>query len=282
LVNQRTRMVILLSAALSTTCATPAAIALPAFADPTDQSNTLGSAPSFLSLHTPSPIAVFSPTSPPVRTETPTELPAPIDTLTETPANTPSATTTATVPGLEATVTAELLSCRYGPGPQYLYLYALRAGANIKLIGRTDADNWHWAWVEGANRCWVNTSYLNVNGDWRQLPIVYPGVAGLPVSPYYPPTYIISVVRTGNSITVEWAAIRLRAGDEEDEFMQHYILEAWRCQGGTLLFEPLATNNTFVTFIDESGCARPSHARLFVQEKHGFSGPTEVPWPPVQ
>jgi hypothetical protein len=128
----------------------------------------------------------------------------------------------------------------------------------------------------------VNTSYLTVHGDWRQLPIVYPGIAGLPVSPFYPPTSIISVVRTGNSVTIEWSPVWLRPGDEEDEFMQHYVLEVWRCEGGTLHFEPLATNDTFLTIADGAGCAQPSHARVFVQEKHGFSGPTEVPWLPAQ
>jgi hypothetical protein len=183
---------------------------------------------------------------------------------------------------LTATVNTPLLSCRYGPGPEYLFLYALRGGANIKLIGRTDAGNWHWAWVDGSNRCWINTSYLTVAGDWRQLPVVYPGIARLPISPHYPPTSIVSVVRRGYAVTVEWNDVPLRAGDEEDEFMQHYILEAWHCLGGQLAFEPLATNLLFMTLQDEPGCPQRSHARLFVQEKHGFSGPTDVAWPASQ
>ncbi len=189
-----------------------------------------------------------------------------------------SAQATLPVTKLKATVTAGLLSCRYGPGAEYLYLYALRQGANITLVGRTDGDNWHWAWVDGRNRCWVNTSYLRVDGDWRQLPVVYPGLARLPVSPYYSPPRILSVVRIGNAVTVEWDGMRLRAGDEEDESMLLYVLEVWRCQGGQLLFEPLATNDTMLTVVDEPGCAAPSHARLFFQEKHGFAGPSEVPW----
>jgi len=282
MVNRRTCTAILVSLALSAACSTPPANTLPAFVEPTHQPSTSGFASSIPSLQTQASTTVFSLTAPPVPTETPMRIAAPIDSLTGAPANTASATTITPVTGIKATVSAELLSCRYGPGPQYLYLYALRGGANIKLIGRTDADNWHWVWVEGANRCWVNTSYLRFHGDWRQLPIVYPGVASLPVSPYYPPTSIISLVRVGNSVTVEWAAIRLRAGDEEDEFMQRYLLEVWRCQGGRLLFEPLATNDTSLTVVDEAGCTRPSRARVFVQEKHGFSGPTEVPWLPTQ
>ena len=177
-------------------------------------------------------------------------------------------------------MTADLLSCRYGPGPNYLFLYGLRKGANIRLVGRTDGSNWRWVWVQGKSPCWVKTDFLAIQGDWLGLPVVYPGLAKLPVSPYYPPTTVLRAIRRVDRVTVEWADIPLRAGDEEDELMQHYIAEVWRCQDGQLLFEPLATNDLSVSFIDQAGCASPSHGRVFVQEKHGFAGPAEIPWPP--
>ncbi len=213
---------------------------------------------------------------------------APILLPTNTPSPTVSPTTTAaltvvpTVSNLKATVTADLLSCRYGPGPDYLFLYGLRKGANIVLIGRTDADNWRWVYVEGRNKCWVKTDFLEIHGDWTALPVVYPGIARLPVSPYYPPTTVLSAVHRGDQVTVKWLDIPLRAGDEEDASMQHYIVEVWRCENGTLLFEPLATNELSVSFTDQSGCSAASHGRIFVQEKHGFAGPTDIPWPPIQ
>jgi hypothetical protein len=207
-------------------------------------------------------------TEAPTETSIPTDTPAPA--LTETPVP---------VASLRGTVTDSQLSCRYGPGPRYLFLYAFKKGANIKLIGRTDAGNWQWVWVDGSNKCWVDTGSLSIEGNWKLLPVVYPGDATLPTSPYYPATSIISTVRTGNSVTVEWAPVPLRAGDEEDENMQHYILETWHCKDDNLVFEPLATNETSLSMEDEKGCALPSHARLFIQEKHGFSGPTDVPWP---
>ncbi len=176
-------------------------------------------------------------------------------------------------------VTADLLKCHYGPGPNYLFLYGLRKGANIELIGRTDGDNWHWVYVNGRNKCWVNTEYLSIQGSWFNLPIVYPGSAKLPISPFYPATTIRKAVRNGNEVTIEWSDIPLRAGDEEDQFMQHYIVEIWHCEGGKILFEPLATNDLSMGIVDEPGCSEPSHGRIFVQEKHGFSGPTEIPWP---
>ena len=271
-------------------CATPSASALQAWPSATsywsflwptqtaEQPTTTPAAQATVAPSTITPAPSETATNLPTATRTETPSPTPTDTPLPTSTDTPVATATTQLTKLKATVTAGLLSCRYGPGPEYLYLYALRQGANITLIGRTDGDNWHWAWVDGRNRCWVNTSYLRIEGDWRQLPIVYPGLARLPVSPYYAPPRLVSVVRIGNAVTVEWAAMRLRAGDEEDESMQLYVLEVWHCQGGQLLFEPLATNDTMLTVVDEPGCVAASHARLFFQEKHGFAGPSEVPW----
>ena len=192
---------------------------------------------------------------------------------------TPSPSPVPTVDSLKATVTADLLSCRYGPGPDYLFLYGLRKGANIVLIGRTNGGNWRWVYVQGKSPCWVKTDFLDIHGAWLGLPVVYPGSAKLPISPYYPPTMIRHATRQQEKVTVEWNDIPLRAGDEEDASMQHYIAEVWRCQDGKLLFEPIATNNTSVTFVDQPGCGQPSHGRVFVQEKHGFAGPADIPWP---
>jgi hypothetical protein len=203
---------------------------------------------------------------------------------TETPASPVTSTSTvvpiSTVESLKAIVTADLLSCRYGPGSEYLFLYGLRKGANIKLIGRTDGNN--WVYVDGKNKCWVNMVYIEIAGDRMSLPVVYPGTAKLPQSPYYPPTTIRSATRIKDEVILKWTDIPLRAGDEEDASMQHYIIEVWRCEGGHIIFDPLATNDLSITFVDESGCSEPSHGRIFVQEKHGFAGPTEIPWPPWQ
>ena len=210
-------------------------------------------------------------------TETFTALP-PTETFTALP---PTETVTPSPPpfveNLKATVTAELLSCRYGPGPEYLYLYGLVKGARIVLIGRADGNN--WVMVEGKNKCWLNAKYVEVQGDPKTLKIMYPSGYKLPTSPYYPPTRVLSATRSGNTVTVEWDDIPLRAGDEEDADMLHYIIEAWRCEGGQIIFDPLATNDLSITFVDEAGCGQPSHGRVYVQEKHGFAGPADIPWP---
>lgn len=204
-------------------------------------------------------------------TPTLTPSPYPIDTITPSPLP--------IVESLKAQVTADLLSCRYGPGAEYLYLYALRAGANIKLIGRTDANN--WVWVDGTSKCWVNAKFLDIAGDKMSLPVVYPGIAKLPVSPYYPPSAWAKAVRKGNSVQVTWEAVPISPGKYEDENMHQYIVEVWRCENKQIVFETLGTNFPFITIEkDEAGCTTPSHGRVWVQEKHGFAGPTEIPWPP--
>ena len=218
---------------------------------------------------------VLSPTASP-----PTAIPSSTEISTSPAASTWTVTPVVTVESLKAVVTADLLSCRYGPGSEYLFLYGLRKGANIKLIGRTEGNN--WVYVDGKNKCWVNIAYIEVAGDRMSLPVVYPGVAKLPRSPYYPPTTVRKVTRLKDQVTVIWTDIPLRAGDEEDASMQHYIIEVWRCEGGRIIFDPLATNELSISFVDEPGCSEPSRGRIFVQEKHGFAGPTAIPWPPFQ
>ena len=219
--------------------------------------------------------ATYTVGQPPAFTASSTTTPVPAGSATVGPS--PSAV--AAVESLKATVSADLLSCRYGPGPEYLFLYGLRKGANIILIGRTDAENWHWAYVQGKSPCWVKTDFLDVHGEWLSLPVVYPGLAKLPISPYYPATTVLSATRQKDKVTVRWLDVPLRPGDAEDDAMQRYVVEVWRCQDRHLLFEPLATNQTSITIQDQPGCSEQSHGRIFVQEKHGFAGPAEIPWP---
>lgn len=237
----------------------------------------------------PSTVAVNTSTSIP-STEMFTPIPALTFTFTPLPTNTvapniptepPTSVPIPTVQSLKAKVIAERLSCRYGPGPEYLFLFALRQTANIKLIGRVDADNWNWFMVENQVNCWVNAEFLEIQGDPLSLPVVYPDIAKLPVTPYYPPSEVLTAERnvSTNEITVSWVEVPVSPGDFEDDSMQTYIIEVWRCEGGQVIFDPLATRFAAIKFVDEPGCTQPSHGRVFVQEKHGYAGPAEIPWP---
>jgi len=229
---------------------------------------------------TPAPAATTaaSPTTAPTETPIPTLAPP---TTTFTPAPPPETSTPTEIPfieSLDATVTADLLSCRYGPGAEYLYFDGFRKGLKLKLTGRTDGNN--WVMVTGKNSCWINAKFVEIIGDPQALKVTYPDEYKLPVSPYYAAPIVLNAKRSGNSVSVEWTDVTLRAGDEEDEDMFIYIAEIWRCEGGTIIFDPLATNYPEVTFVDEPGCSVPSHGRVFFQEKHGFAGPAEIPLPP--
>ena len=235
-------------------------------ASPAGKTFTASSAIPATDTFTPPPTITPAPTDTPLRTDTPTVTPIP------------------TVASINASVTADKLSCRYGPGAEYLYLFAFNATAKITLIGRTDANN--WVWVENTDdqnrsaNCWVNKKFLEIQGDPTLLPIVYPGLK-LPVSPYYPgPRWAKAERRKDGKIVITWEEVKISPGKYEDEFMHQYIIEVWRCEGGQILFETLGTNFPFITVEkDEPGCPVPSHGRVFVQEKHGYGGPVEIPWP---
>jgi hypothetical protein len=232
---------------------------------PADSPSAVPAAPTFTP---PPPTLTFTPL--------PTDTPAPTETPTQTPVP--------TVESLRAAVTADKLSCRYGPGAEYLYLFAFNAAANIKLIGRTDANNWVWVANKDQNNrdnnCWVNAKFLEIQGDPQALPIVYPGLK-LPVSPYYPgPSWANAERKKTGEVVISWEPVPISPGKFEDENMNQYIIEVWRCEAGQIIFETLGTNFPFITVkVDEAGCSVPSHGRVFVQEKHGYGGPVEIPWP---
>jgi hypothetical protein len=244
---------------------------------------TIGATPS-----TPGPVPLTEEFVPPEisPTETFTLTPVPAtETFTPLPpaeTSTPTETPLPAVQSLKAKVSADLLSCRYGPGAEYLYLIGFRKTTPVELIGRTSGES-NWVLVQNSpQKCWVNARFLDISGDFHALPLMYPDGYKIPRSPYYAGPTVLSATRDGNNpdqLTVDWTDITLRAGDEEDENMFIYIIEVWRCEGGQILFEALASNYPEVTFIDEDGCGAPSHGRVFFQEKHGFAGPAEIPWP---
>ncbi|MDP1715557.1 MAG: hypothetical protein Q8L41_12505 [Anaerolineales bacterium] len=196
----------------------------------------------------------------------------------------PTVTSTSTptpipfVDNLKASVTADLLSCRYGPGSEYLFLFALNKGANIRLIGRAEGN--HWVLVENEpQRCWVNANFVEIKGDLQTLKPMYPDGFKLILSPSYAPPTVLTAERKRDEITVTWLPVPVSRGDYEDDSMFPYMIEVWRCENGEIIFDPLVSRFPLITFVDQAGCNLPSHGRVFVQEKHGYAGPAEIPWP---
>lgn len=216
-------------------------------------------------------------------TNTPTELPTatytPTHTATTTP--TPSDTPTATLTPTYAILRAQVLvrsNCRYGPGAPYLYKYGLVAGSNLEVIGRNDLGTWILIQAIGGNNpCWVKASLMDVKGDVMS---VAPTYIPLPQSPYYGPPTGVWASREGDDVTISWHPIQLRAGDETAQ--TPYLIEAWVCLDGLLIFIPIGPFEPIYTLQDEAGCAEPSHGRVFYVEKHGYTRWVEIPWPQSQ
>ncbi|UCH60492.1 MAG: hypothetical protein JSV61_03180 [Anaerolineales bacterium] len=226
-----------------------------------------------------------SPSSlPPVETatSTPTQLPTttstltPTATITPTPTNTPTATLTPTYAILRAQVLVRA-NCRYGPGAPYLYKYGLVVGSNLEVIGRNDLGTWILIQAIGGNNpCWVKASLMDIKGDVMS---VAPTYIPLPQSPYYGPPTGVWASREGDNVTISWNAIKLRAGDETAQ--TPYLIEAWVCLDGQLIFTPIGPTQPLYTLQDQAGCVEPSHGRVFYVEKHGYTRWVEIPWPPA-
>jgi hypothetical protein len=219
---------------------------------------------------TPTETPTHIPTRTPVQTATRTETAQP----TQTPTESPTPTITPTYAKLRGKVLQQA-NCRYGPGAPYLYKYGLYPGTVLEIIGRNDLGTWVVIQaIGGSNPCWVKASLLEIRGDVMS---VAPAYLPLPQSPYYSPLTGVSAVRNGNEVTVAWNALILRAGDDSEQVP--YVIEAWVCTSGELVFTPVGSYATLVTIQDEPGCAEPSHGRLAAAEKHGYTTWVEIPWP---
>jgi uncharacterized protein YraI len=200
----------------------------------------------------------------------------PTETFTPSPTETP--TPIPIVDSLKATVIADKLVCRYGPGANYLYLIALNKGTPLTLIGRADGNDWVLIQNE-PQRCWVNSQFVETEGDLKTLRSMYPDGYKIPVSPYYGPTTVLKATREGDKVIVSWIEIIVSPGKYENEYMFPYIVEVWYCKDGEIVFDTLGSRLAFISFMDEDGCDEPSRGRVYIQEKHGYAGPAEIPWP---
>jgi hypothetical protein len=254
----------------------PAATAIPATSAPASLP-TETARPALTDTLLPEPSATSEPASAPTKTPQPTGTPIP----TETPTETPSITPIPTYAILRGKVNVEKVSCRYGPGAMYLYLYGMVQGATQDVLGRTDTGAWLLTKSRGDNKsCWVKAELLDLNGDVMSLEVVYPDKYTIPPSnQHYLIPYDVAAVRTGNQVVISWKSEALRPGDQEDSSMVIYIIETWTCVNGQVTFKPIGTSVAQVAVTDEPGCSQPSHGRVYFQEKHGYTGPSEIPWP---
>lgn len=225
----------------------------------------------------PSPTETSTATLTPTSTETLTPTPTFTATLTPTPTITP------TYAILRGDVIPDKLTCRYGPGAMYLYKFGLNGGSRLEIIGRREDASWVLIQaIGGDNACWINASYMDINGDVLAIaPVDVHIVMGW--SPYYAALTGVSAQRSEvneNEVTVSWHPLVLRAGDSAEQIP--YVVEAWVCRDGDIVFAPTGAYQTIITIIDEPGCEEESHGRVFAAEKHGYTQWIEIQWPQAE
>ncbi len=224
------------------------------------------------SLVTPQPATATRPPASPSLPPSATPIPSATVTITATALPSP------TYALLRGTVNVDKVSCRYGPGAMYLYLYGMVKGATQDILGRNDNGTWLLTQSHGdVLTCWVKTDLLSINGDPQTAPIVPPDEYNLPKSPFYGPLTNVHASRTGNQVTISWSALILRAGD--DSLQTPYVLQLWLCQDGQLTLTSLGSYETIINVTDQPGCPAASHGRITAAEKHGYTKFVEIPWP---
>lgn len=214
-----------------------------------------------------------------------TVTPRPTPTFTFTPSETPTPevvepveTPTTTYAILRGKVNVEKVSCRYGPGAMYLYLYGMVQGATQDIIGRNDNGNWALTRARGdTTSCWVRTDLMDLNGDILSIQPIHPDDYNLPMSPYYGPLTNVTAKRNGTEVIITWHPLVLRAGD--DSLQTPYVLQVWVCRDGEVMMESIGAYQTTATVIDDGGCPQPSRGRISAAEKHGYTQFVEIPWP---
>ena len=235
------------------------------------ESPTVSSTPVPSATMTPEPTFTLTPS--PTLTITPTAIP----TLTDTPTATPIPTYVK----LRGKVIIDQAVCHYGPGAPYLYKYGVYKDSNLEILRRVEGGNYiEIQAIGGNNPCWVRIDYLDIKGDPADLEPVSAWDVKLPYSPYYAPPSGVSARRDGDQVTVFWHPLILRAGDDFEQVP--YIVEAWVCQDGQMVFVPASTYQTAAEIVDEPGCSGTSHATFIAAEKHGYTRRVEVPWPAVE
>lgn len=241
--------------------ARPTSTPTPTITPTATASPTRTEAPSASPSLTPTVTATFAATDTPTPDYTPT--------ITLSPSKTPTPTATPEVRGR----VLEQANCRYGPGAAYLYEWGLYPANRVTVLGRNQDGSWvyvdPWTYVD---YCWVKTSLLALTGDVFSVPQIW---TRLPYTEFYYPPQNVSATRNGDEVTVWWDLISMSVDDNRG-----YLIEAWVCQDGQLIFTAINPWEPPAVLKDEAGCMQPSSGRIYTAEKHGYTEWILIRWPP--
>ena len=224
---------------------------------------------------TPSPTATFTATS------TPTDTPTPTQTLTPTITPTPSITPTPTFDFPKVTVNVALAACLFGPAKAYLWKFDLKQGDTGFVGGRAPVGNWLYVKFDRlSDFCWVSPYVVEVVGDIKTV-TVQPVRLWITNALYGPPKNV-RASRKGDQVTVSWDDVWMTQDDDRGYFMDVFV-----CQNKNYVWMPIGWQDlpdqyhTSYTFTDQAGCSLPSGGKLYTVEKHGYTSPEQIPWPPA-
>jgi len=213
-------------------------------------------------------------------TYTPTLTSTSTPTLTPTITSTPTITPSPTFDFPKVTVNVPNAACLYGPAKSYLWKFDLSQGDKGFVGGRAPVGNWLYVKFERWNDyCWVSPYVVDVVGDVKKLLVQQ---IRLPITNalYAAPKNVVAL-RNGDQVTVTWDEVWMTEDDDNG-----YFMDIWVCQGGNYVWMPVGRlelpdqYHTSYTFTDQAGCSQPSGGKLYTVEKHGYTSPVDIPWPP--
>ena len=207
-------------------------------------------------------------------------------TATPTPTNTATATLTNTAtptPTNTATITPTFTNTPTATITPSLTITSLNApdlnpGDTGTVRGRYLNSSWLHVKFDKLNYwCWVSPSVINVEGNLETVRYIIPDIQSIGSNQYGPPTGL-NAYRNGDQVTISWNQMIMT--EDKD---RGYFIEAWVCQDGLYKWWTVSFPNQFTTSYtvrDEAGCPYPSSGEIYTVEKHGYSQPLTIPWPP--
>ncbi len=221
--------------------------------------------------------AAWTETPTPTLTFTPTETFTPTLTLTPTITPSPTISATPTFAFPSATVNKQA-HCRYGPSVAYLHAADLFPDDIGTVRGRFIYSKWLYVKFDKLNYfCWVAPTIVDVVGDISKIEYTELHLQSIGSNQYGPP-HGVAAVRDGDNVTVSWEQMEMTKDKDRG-----YLWELFICQNGNYIWWTDSYPEQFTTSFtvkDEVGCPQPSSGKLYTVEKHGFSEPAIIPWPP--
>ena len=222
-----------------------------------------------------------TPTSTFTATYTPTYTPSPTQTPTSTNTSTPTITPSPTIDVPRVTINKALAACLFGPAMAYLWARDLKAGDTGVVWGRAPVGSWLYVKMDRLDiPCWVGPLVVDVTGDVNTLRVQS---VNLPITnALYAAPKNVRAERDGDKVTVSWDKVWMTQDDDNG-----YFMDVWVCQKTYFVWVPVGRldlpdqYHTSYTFTDGPGCSQPSGGKLYTVEKHGYTSPVNIPWPPA-